>query len=310
MSGEDAPSRSYYGTPILQRPAWELRRVAGYFFLGGLAGASSVLAAGAQLTGRTRLARRLKVGALGALGLSTAALIDDLGRPERFAMMLRVFRPTSPMSVGSWLLAAYGPAAGTAALTAVTGRLPRVGSAATAGAAAIGPGIASYTAVLLADTAVPFWNNGFRQLPFVFTGSAAASAGGLGLLTAPVEEAGPARRAALFGAGLELAASQALRTGLGDAAPALVQGPAAGLHEAARGLTLAGAVGAVLGRRSRMLSALSGLALLAGSAFTRFAVFAAGQESTVDPGYVVGPQRARIAARQAEGDGSHACDSG
>jgi hypothetical protein len=308
--GEAEQFRSYYGTPILQQPVWQARTIAAYFFLGGLAGASSVLAAGAHATGRLRLARSLKVGALGAIGLSAAALIKDLGRPERFPMMLRVLKPTSPMSVGSWLLSAYGPAAGVAAAAAVTGRLPRIGAAATGAAALFGPGVASYTAVLVADTAVPAWHGGFRELPFVFVGSAASAAGGLGMVTASVDEAGPARRAAMFGACLELAASQALVRSLGDAAPALEEGTAGRLHRIARGLTAAGAVCAALGaRRSRAVSVLGGLSLLAGSACTRFAIFAAGRESTVDPGYVVRPQRARLAARRSAGNGSHAVTS-
>ena len=109
---------SYYGRPILQEPVWEARSIASYLFLGGLAGASSVLAAGAQATGRERLATSTKTAALGAIGLSVVALVEDLGRPERFPMMLRVVKPTSPMSVGSWILSAYGPAAGAAALIA------------------------------------------------------------------------------------------------------------------------------------------------------------------------------------------------
>ncbi|WP_031087188.1 NrfD/PsrC family molybdoenzyme membrane anchor subunit, partial [Streptomyces sp. NRRL WC-3549] len=116
---------SYYGRPIVKAPSWAPQDIAGYFFLGGLAGAGSVLAAGAQLTGRATTAKALKVSSLTAVGLSTAALVHDLGRPSRFPNMLRVFKPTSPMSMGSWLLASYGPAAGAAALCAVTGRLPK-----------------------------------------------------------------------------------------------------------------------------------------------------------------------------------------
>ncbi|WP_244943444.1 NrfD/PsrC family molybdoenzyme membrane anchor subunit, partial [Streptomyces inhibens] len=122
-----AEFRSYYGKPIIKAPSWAARDIAGYFFLGGLAGAGSVLAAGAQLTGRTSLATSMKVSSLAAVSLSAAALINDLGRPGRFAHMLRVLKPTSPMSVGSWLLGGYGPAAGAAAVCAVTGRLPRAG---------------------------------------------------------------------------------------------------------------------------------------------------------------------------------------
>ncbi|MDQ1441159.1 MAG: hypothetical protein QOG97_1387, partial [Acidimicrobiaceae bacterium] len=105
---------SYYGLPILNAPVWHSPDIPGYLFLGGLAGASSVLAAGAHVTGRRDLAIRSKVVATGAIGLSAAALVHDLGRPSRFYNMLRVLKPSSPMSVGSWLLAAYGPAAAVA----------------------------------------------------------------------------------------------------------------------------------------------------------------------------------------------------
>ncbi len=120
----EAEFSSYYGRPVIKEPVWRTPDVPGYLFLGGLAGASSVLAAGAQLSGYRKLARVGKVGALGAISLSTVALIHDLGRPERFVNMLRVFKPSSPMSVGSWLLAAYGPVAGAAAVSEVTGILP------------------------------------------------------------------------------------------------------------------------------------------------------------------------------------------
>jgi formate-dependent nitrite reductase membrane component NrfD len=300
-----AEFRSYYDLPILQPPVWEARTIASYFFLGGLAGASSVLAAGAELTGRHRLARASKLGALGAIGLSAAALVDDLGVPSRFPNMLRTVKPTSPMSIGSWILTGYGPAAGVAALTSLTGRFPRIGAAATTLAALTGPAVASYTAVLAADTAVPAWHDAYRQLPFVFTGSAAAAAGGLGLLTGPRDEQGPARRAALVGGLAELAASRWMERGMGPSARAYRSGRPLVLQALARGLTAGGLAGAAasglpaLARRrsGRLVSALSGAALLAGSACTRFAVFEAGRASTLDPRYVVEPQRLRMAER-------------
>ena len=126
-----------------------------------------------------------KIGALGAISLSAVALVHDLGRPERFVNMLRVFKPSSPMSVGSWLLAGYGPVAGAAAVCEVTGILPGAGRAATLGAGLLGPGIATYTAALICDTAVPAWHEGHREMPYVFAGSAASAAGGLGLLGGP-----------------------------------------------------------------------------------------------------------------------------
>ena len=123
----EATFTSYSGQPILHRPTWKAPDIPGYLFLGGLAGAGSVIAAGAQLTGRPVLARTMKSGCAAAAGLSLAALVHDLGRPARFLNMLRTFKPTSPMSVGSWLLSAYAPMAAAAALSDLTGSAPWAG---------------------------------------------------------------------------------------------------------------------------------------------------------------------------------------
>ncbi|HZY76436.1 MAG TPA: NrfD/PsrC family molybdoenzyme membrane anchor subunit, partial [Jatrophihabitantaceae bacterium] len=228
---------SYYGRPILKEPTWEPLDIAGYLFTGGLAGASSILAAGAELTGRPRLARATKLGALAAISVSAVALVHDLGKPSRFYNMLRVAKPTSPMSMGSWLLSGYGPLAGATAISDVTGIAPGLGRAAGLGAGVLGSGVASYTAVLIADTAVPTWHESRKQLPFVFVGSAATAAGGLGMLTAPCAEAGPARRAALGGAALELAASNAMEHAAGLAGETFHEGKAGMLLRAAKVLT-------------------------------------------------------------------------
>jgi len=159
----DAEFTSYYGRPVIKEPVWQAPDVAGYLFFGGLAGASSVLAASAHLSGHRDVARVAKLTALGAISLSAAALVHDLGRPARFTNMLRVFKPSSPMSVGSWLLAGYGPVAGAAAVSEVTGILPAAGAAATVGAGLLGPAIATYTAALICDTAVPAWHAGYRD---------------------------------------------------------------------------------------------------------------------------------------------------
>jgi len=131
----EAKFSSYYGKPVLNAPVWKAPDIAGYFFLGGLSGAASVLGACASATGRPALAKASKVGALVSISLGMVGLVHDLGKPSRFVNMLRVFKPTSPMSVGSWALAGYGPAAGAAALSAVTGRMKGLGAVATGSAA-------------------------------------------------------------------------------------------------------------------------------------------------------------------------------
>jgi formate-dependent nitrite reductase membrane component NrfD len=299
----DATFTSYYGRPVVKPSPWE-KDIPAYLFLGGMAAGSSLLAAGADGTDRPSLRRAGRLSALFSIALGFIALVHDLGKPSRFVNMLRVAKPTSPMSVGTWILSVYGPAAGLAGaaelpfLPQFLRRLlgPFVRPAGIA-AAATAPAVASYTAVLLADTATPAWNSARRELPFVFVGSAASAAGGMGMVLASTSDAGPARRLAVAGACVELAAEARMEQSMGLPAETLRNGRAGQLMRAARALTIAGAAGALMGTRSRVLSALAGKALVAGSVCTRFAIFEAGQESARDPKYTVVPQRERLDRR-------------
>src|SRR5690348_7177276 len=107
------------------------------------------------------------------------------------------------MTGGPGMRAGYLPAPGGAPASARPGRVPRLGTAASVAAALLGPAVAAYTAVLVSDTAVPAWHEGHRELPFVFTSSAAMAAGGLGLLAAPAGQNAPARNLALLGTAVE-----------------------------------------------------------------------------------------------------------
>jgi formate-dependent nitrite reductase membrane component NrfD len=291
----EAEFTSYYGQPVIKQPVWEVQDVPNYLFLGGLAGASSALAASAQMAGYRELARVAKVGALGAISLSIVALIHDLGRPERFVNMLRVFKPTSPMNVGAWLLTGYGPVAGAAAVAEVTGILPKAGQAATVGAGLLGPAVVTYTGTLISNTAVPAWHEAYREMPYIFAGSAASAAGGLGLLAVRAAEAEPARKLAVLGAASVLIAKRQLLNRLGDVAEPYETGTAGALFRASEILTAGALAGVVLGRESRAVSALSGASLIAASLLTRFGVFQAGLASARDPKYTIVPQRRRIA---------------
>jgi len=107
----EAQVQSYYGRPIVRAPVWG-HGIPAYFFTGGLAAGCALLAAGADLTGRPTMRRAARLACLGALGASAGLLVSDLGRPDRFYNMLRLAKPTSPMSMGSWILTAIGPPAG------------------------------------------------------------------------------------------------------------------------------------------------------------------------------------------------------
>jgi formate-dependent nitrite reductase membrane component NrfD len=297
----EAEFESYYGRQILKTPTWKTPDVPLYLFLGGLAGASAVLAEGAALQGNKPLEHSSRLVAAAGAGLGTVALVHDLGRPERFLNMLRVLKPTSPLSVGSFILAPFSGLSAAAAASQVTGRLPLIGRLAGVGAAVFGPPLATYTAALVANTAVPAWHEAHRELPFVFAGSGAAAAGGLAMAVVPVEHSAPAVRMALAGAALELAATERIqRHGL-VAEPYKIGRPGM-LMKTARALTVGGAALSLVARRSRWGRAAAGAAYVAGSVVTRFGVFEAGRDSARDPKYVVVPQRERLRRRQEQAE--------
>lgn len=284
---------SYYGRPILKEPVWHQPDVPLYLFAGGLAGASALLAEGADATGRPGLLRVARIAAAAGSTAGAGLLVHDLGRPARFLNMLRVLKITSPLSVGSWVLAPFGGLSAIAAASELSGRLPVVGRLAGVGAGILGPALATYTAVLVADTAVPAWHEAHRELPFVFAGGAAASAGGLAMVASSTDEAGPARRMAMAGGLAELATSELMVRRLGLHAEVYRQGRPGTLLKLARALTVVGAGLTPFARRSRWVSAVAGSAYLAGSVLTRFGIFGAGLASARDPKYVVVPQKER-----------------
>ncbi len=268
----------YYGRPVLKEPVWS-PAIALYFWLGGLAGMSGVLGFAARLFGRPRLARASIFTAFGALLGCPPLLIADLGRPERFYNMLRVFKPTSPMSIGTWVLSVFGAAMGAAAASEVTGWLRPVGRLGELGAAIFGLPLCTYTAVLVADTSVPVWHEARRQMPFVFAGSAMASAGAAAAILAPAAESRPARLLAVFGACVELGAVTLMERALGPVARHYHEGPATTPARLARTLTAGGALLMLASGRRRPGAAVAGTMILAGSLAERFSVLRAGPPS-------------------------------
>lgn len=294
----EAEFRSYYGRPIIKAPVWKNPDVPLYLFLGGLAGSSSVLAAMARATDRPTLRRAARLVAAGGAAGGTVFLVHDLHRPARFLHMLRVLKPTSPLSVGTWILSPFATFAAATAATEVTGRFRRTGDVTGVAAAVVGPALATYTAVLFSNTAVPVWHEAHRHMPILFGASAAAAGGGAGLMFASVRDNEPAARLAIAGAAVELAIDEKMQHDLGMLSDVYEKGRARTLMRASKACLVAGALGALVGRRRRWSAALSGLALMAGSALTRFGVFDAGIASANDPAHIVVPQRERLRRRQ------------
>jgi formate-dependent nitrite reductase membrane component NrfD len=287
---------SYYERPILKEPVWQWQ-IPAYLFAGGLGGASGTLSGLAKLVRNEPLAKASSVIGAIADAASPALLVADLGRPERFLNMFRVFKVSSPMSVGTWLLGAGGTASGISAALELLDRLPAVRGSAHAVAAALGPGQCTYTATLVADTAIPVWHDARRELPFVFAASSAATAGAAACAVLQPGTAGAARRLAVWGAVVRGAAGLAMRRRLGMVGDVYGQGAAGRLGRTANAATAAGSLLlAGPGRRGRGAAVAGAVLVLGGELAMRWSVFKAGFQSARDPRYVVVTQRERLAS--------------
>jgi Polysulphide reductase, NrfD len=303
--GQDGASDepSYYDRPAVKEPTW-IWTVPTYFVVGGAAGSAAVLGAAAQLVDRRGLGRlvarcRWIAAAGGALG--TALLIADLGRPERFLHMLRVFRPSSPMNLGSWVLSTIAPVAtGSAILAGTDGFLGLVGDVAGLNSGLAGLPLTGYTAVLLGSTAIPVWQQTRRTTPPLFVASgAAAGASLLQLFELSNREERIIRMFALAGAFGELVAHAAMERQAGRVervAEPLHEGLAGSLLRAAKACAAASLPLTILGRRRRWVRVLAGLTGALGAGATKFGVFHAGKASAREPRPTFEMQRAGRAA--------------
>src|SRR5690349_4006160 len=160
---------TYYDVPLLKAPVWTWE-VPVYFFVGGAAGGAAVIGFAAAASGiDSKLARDARWIAAAGGPISAMLLTADLGRPERFINMLRVLKPQSAMSVGSWTLTAFSGASTTALV-------PIARAASTATSALLGCGMLTYTGVLIGATAVPVWHEHVGTLPIHFAASGMGSA--------------------------------------------------------------------------------------------------------------------------------------
>ena len=285
--------RSYHGQPILKEPTWTWE-IPCYFYAGGMAGASAGIAVLSELRGNDVLARRAWSTAMAGIAVSPALLTSDLGRPLRFLNMLRMFKVTSPMSVGSWILTAAGGATTLSAANNWLGVFPRLSRVAKPSAALLGLPLSTYTAALLSNTAIPVWHEARRELPFVFGAGAALSAAAANVILTPPEHAAPARRLALVAAAAELGGNELMKKRLGQHGEPYETGTASTFSQITRVCVTTGALLALRGRRSRAAAAVGGALLTAGALSARWSVFKAGFQSAADPKYVVGPQRSMI----------------
>jgi formate-dependent nitrite reductase membrane component NrfD len=295
----DDEDPTYYDRPAIKEPVW-IWAVPAYFYAGGTAGATALLGAIAQVDGDPKLrplVRRCRWVAAVAGAVGTGLLIHDLGRPERFLNMLRAFRPTSPMSVGSWVLAVEGPAtAASAVLSGTSGLRGRVGDLSGLVAGVLGIPQAGYTAVLVSNTAVPLWQAARASLPALFMGSAVAGAASiLDLFASSPRESAIVRRYGAIGRVGELLAGLAVEHDAGRVERVgrpLREGLAGSLWKAAKIVTGTSLVLSLLPGRSRRRRTAAGLLGTAGSIALRFAVFHAGKASARDPRATFHQQRA------------------
>lgn len=281
---------TYYGLPVLKEPVWTWE-VPAYFYIGGAAGAAATIGAVLQVLdgdNSARLVKRCRDIAAAGTAVGSGLLIRDLGRPERFLNMLRVFKPRSPLNLGSWILmTAGGLSATSAVLSRSRGVGRRLGGLAGLGAGAVGLPLSGYTAVLLAGTAVPVWKASRRSLPVLFVASATGAACSLlELGDFDRKELTAVRRLGTVAQLSELALARAVEhesAGPAGAGRPYEEGMAGTLWKASTACTVTSlAVDTFTGksRPGRVAAAIVGTL---GSIALRFSVWLAGRASARDP---------------------------
>jgi formate-dependent nitrite reductase membrane component NrfD len=274
--------------PIMNPAVWTWE-VPLYFWFGGIAAGSSFVALACDLSGDHRSARIARKVALGALVPSPPLLILDLGRPERFVNMLRIFKPRSPMSMGAWCLTVFGNLAAASVGADLIGKhklARRLGGA----NAIVGGYLGSYTGVLLAGTAVPLWARSRLFLGPLFVTTAVATGAAatrLALVASGLPEGHRTRhalgRVETVAITLELIGSSVNERRLGRTGDALTKGKAGVLFRFAKGAVETGLALRLLRKRGGEVThhAASVLYLAGGLAF-RYAWVDAGRHSATD----------------------------
>jgi formate-dependent nitrite reductase membrane component NrfD len=289
-SHQSRESPTYYDHPMLKQPVW-IWSIPAYFYVGGVAGVGAALGAAAQLIaprGMRALIVRSRWVATAGGAVSAALLVHDLGRPERFLNMLRVFRVSSPMSMGSWILAVFSSAAGAAAILPFGPRLFRpLANISGLVAGVFGLGLSGYTGVLISQTAVPVWQTSYRTTPVLFLASGAASAASFfEFFKLNSREARAVEWFGSFGKTIELAATFALEAEanrIERVGRPLSRGFSGFLWQSAKAFTIASAILSVLPGKSRPRRVVAGLLGSVAGLCLRFGMFYAGKASARDP---------------------------
>ncbi len=306
----NANDPAYYDVPMLNPPVWEWA-IPTYYYVGGLTGAALVLGAAAQIgdsRARGKLIQRCRWIGLSGATVSGALLIYDLGMPSRFINMLRVFRPTSVMNMGAWILSGTGA---TASLSLLLGArrnwLGTIGEICGYAAGIFGAGLATYTGVLTSNTAVPVWQASRKLLPVLFGTSAMSSVGALFELT--IENAEERRLTKIFGAAGQVAelASAIVMEKRAAVVPRvarpLKKGISGFLWRTAMVLTGAGLVLGLIPKPSRSRRLTAGVIGTLGSALMRSSVEHMGVASARDARASFQQQRAGHGARELTNSG-------
>jgi formate-dependent nitrite reductase membrane component NrfD len=292
---------------MMKAPVWTWE-VPLYFWFGGMAAGASFVALACDVAGDEKSARVARRVALGALVPSPPLLIMDLGRPERFYNMLRIFKPRSPMSMGSWCLSIFGGLAGASVGADLIGR-HREAKALGAANAVVGGYLGSYTGVLLASTAVPLWSRSkyFLGPIFVSTGVLTGAAATRLVLVATGLPPGHPTRVALLRAesgamAAELLLSEINHHRLGRLASVLEAGAGAKWFSRAKWLSRAGL--ALRVARARGLGTwadhVAGVAFMAAALCFRFAWVRSGRSSAHDDEAVALNHRGLATRREPE----------
>ncbi len=286
---------AYYDRPMLKPSVWSID-IPLYYFVGGAAGAALALGAAVQLGGIGDASNHeLRKFAshchwLGIVGSTAGAalLIHDLGKPSRFHHMLRVFRPTSPMSMGAWILSGAAPTAiATGLFINRGGALGLIGETAGYLSGIFGAALAGYTGVLVSNSAVPIWQESRRSMPVLFIASGMTAAASLLDLWYENERAN--RITSIFGNIGRIAeiaaAKQVERTAsrVPKVGEPFRHGPGAVLWKIASILTAASLVLGLLPGKSRKPRSSAGILGAAGSLAMRFAVHTLTNASARDP---------------------------